>query len=124
MGKKRVFLSFDVANDQIFKSFVLRQVEHGTVPFEVLDFSRPITSPRNAWDTRTRRAITRVQKILLMVGDFTHRAPGVLREIEIAEKAGTPVIQVIGRKGASPEGLDNAGRLYVWTPENIANLFS
>jgi len=122
VGKKRVFLSFDVANDQIFKSFVLRQVEHGTVPFEVMDFSRPISSPKSAWDARTRRSITRVHKVLLMVGDFTHHAPGVLREVAIAEKAGTPIVQVIGRKSASPEGLLNAGRLYVWTPENIANL--
>lgn len=124
MGKKRVFLSFDVANDQIFKSFVLRQAEHGTVPFEVVDFSRPISSPRSEWDSRTRRAITRAHKVLVMVGDFTHHAPGVLKEVAIADQAGTHVVQVIGRKGTSPDGLSNAGRLYVWTPENVAKLFS
>lgn len=123
MAKTRVFLSFDVANDAIFKSFVLNQVEHGTVPFELSDFSRAITSPRAEWEARARRSITRAHKVLVMVGDFTHRAPGVLKEVAIADAAGTPVIQIIGRKGANPEGLARAGRLYVWTPDNMKNLF-
>lgn len=54
----------------------------------------------------------------------THRAPGVLAEVAIANRLGIPVRQVIGYKDTSPTPLRNAGRLYRWSWPTLKSLLA
>ncbi len=106
------------------KNFVLRQVMSGSLPFDVAGCSEKRFGSTTDWARRTRQAVTRAHALVVMVGDFTHRAPGVVKEVQMAQAAGTPVVQIVGSKGANPEGVSGAGRMFAWTPQNIDNLFN
>ena len=61
-------------------------------------------------------------RVLVMVGPETHRAPGVLKEGAMAREAGIPICQIIGYKDGNYTPVTDAGRLYAWNWENLKNL--
>jgi len=76
----------------------------------------------NTWEDKARAAIRRSDIVLVMVGPNTHRAPGVLKEVQMARDENIPMVQVIGYKDGSYTAVPNAGRLYAWNWDNLKNL--
>jgi len=122
MAKKRVFVSFDFDNDKVLKDFIIGQARLPDSPFEVVDTSLREAAPMNTWEDKARAAIQRSDIVLVMVGSNTHRAPGVLKEVEMARDENIPMVQVIGYKDGSYTAVPNAGRLYAWNWDNLKNL--
>ncbi|MBW1716030.1 MAG: hypothetical protein JRJ77_09425 [Deltaproteobacteria bacterium] len=60
--------------------------------------------------------------VLVMVGPYTHRASGVLKEVRMAKEEGVPVVQVIGYRDGNYTPVPNAGRLYRWNWYNLKKL--
>ncbi|MCH8193606.1 MAG: hypothetical protein IIA65_06275 [Planctomycetes bacterium] len=92
-------------------------------PFEVLDFSLKEAAPEKTWLEKARTAISRAEVFIVMLGSKTQNAPGVLKEVEIANELKKPKFQIIGYKDGSEKwAVPNAGRVYRWNWENLKNL--
>lgn len=122
MAKKRVFVSFDFDNDRVLKDFIIGQARNPDSPFEVIDTSLKEAAPMKSWDLKALAAIKRSDIVLVMVGTNTHKASGVLKEVEMARKADIQIVQMIGYKDGKYTPVPNAGRLYSWDWENLKKL--
>ncbi len=124
MAKKRVFVSFDFDNDRVLKDFVIGQSKSEDSPFEVIDHSLKEAAPEKDWEKKAATAIARSEIVLVMVGEKTHKAPGVLKEVAMARNAGVKIVQIIGYKDGNYTPVPDAGRLYAWNWENLKKLLS
>ncbi len=123
MSKKNVFVSFDFDNDKTLKEFIIGQSKNSDSPFEVADWSMKEAAPQRNWEEEAESRIKRSNLVVVMVGPKTHRAPGVLKEVEMARRNNIPVVQVIGYKDGNYSAVPNAGRLYSWNWDNLKKLF-
>lgn len=124
MGKKRAFISFDFDNDKALKDLIVGQSRLPDSPFEISDLSMKEAAPQRNWEDEARAKIKRSDVVIVMVGSKTHKAPGVLKEVEIAGQERIPTIQIIGYKDEDYTPVPGAGRLYSWNWENLKNLLS
>ena len=124
VNKKPVFVSFDFDNDRALKEFIIGQSRLADSPFEVIDHSLKEAAPERDWEAKARTAIARAEIVLVMVGPETYRAPGVLKEVQMARDLGKRIVQVIGYKDGDYTAVPNAGRLYRWNRENLKSLLS
>ena len=122
MAKKKVFVSFDFDNDKTLKEFIIGQARLPDSPFEVIDASLKEAAPMKTWEEKARGAIKRSDIVVVMVGPKTHKAPGVLKEVQMARDEGIAIVQVIGYKDGNYTAVANAGRLYAWNWENLKKL--
>lgn len=125
VAKKRVFVSFDFDYDKISKDFVAAQAYLPDSPFEVIDASVRVAVPMKAWEEKTRAAIKRSDFVIVMVGPETHKAVGVIKEVQIAREVGIPIVQVIGfkgYKGGDYLAVPNAGPVLPWNWEHLKKL--
>ena len=123
MAKKKVFVSFDFDNDKTLKDFIIGQAKLDDSPFEVVDFSLKEAAPEKTWLDKARAAISRSEVYIVMLGSKTRTAPGVLKEVKIANELKKPKFQIIGYKdGSETWAVPDAGRVYRWNWENLKNL--
>ena len=123
MAKKKVFVSFDFDNDKTLKDFIIGQAKLEDSPFEVIDFSLKEAAPEKTWLDKARAAISRAEVFIVMLGSKTRTAPGVLKEVKIADELKMTKFQIIGYKdGSETWAVPDAGRVYRWNWENLKNL--
>jgi predicted GTPase len=123
MAKKRVFVSFDFDNDRTLKDFIIGQSKLEDSPFEVVDTSLKEAAPEKSWLEKARVAISRSDIVLVMLGPKTRNAPGVLKEVKIANELKKSKFQIIGYRDGSEEwAVADAGRVYRWNWDNLKNL--
>lgn len=122
MAKKKVFVSFDFDNDKIIKDFIIGQSKLPDSPFEVSDHSLKEAAPESGWELKAKAAISRSDIVIVMVGPHTHRAHGVLKEVQMARNAGKHIVQIIGYRDGDYTPVPDAGRLYRWNWENLKSL--
>ena len=120
--KKPVFVSFDFDNDKKLKDFIIGQSKLSDSPFEVKDWSMKEAAPERNWELEAEKRIKRAEVVLVMVGPVTYKAPGVLKEVNIARKHDKKIVQIIGYKNGNYKLVPNAGRLYSWNWENLKNI--
>lgn len=123
MAKKRVFISFDFDNDRTLKEFMIGQARLPDSPFDVIDTSLKEAAPLRSWEEKAEGAIRRSDLVVVMVGSTTYRAPGVLKEVTMANRVGKKIVQVIGYRDSAPPPVPNAGPLMAWNWENLKRLF-
>lgn len=119
MQKKRVFVSFDYDNDKTLKDFLIGQSTLPDSPFDVIDYSIKEAAPEWNWEHKAENAIKRSEIVIVMVGPYTYKARGVLKEIAMAREARKPIVQIIGYRDGDYTPVPNAGRLYAWNWENL-----
>lgn len=124
MAKKSIFVSFDFDNDKSLKDFIIGQSKHPDSPFEVIDHSLKEAAPDASWETKADSAIGRCDIVIVMVGPETYRAPGVLKEIDMARKRSKKIVQIIGYRNGNYKPVPNAGNLYSWNWENLKKLLT
>ena len=121
---KRVFVSFDFDNDRELKTLLAGQSKLGNSPFEFSDWSMKEAAPQRNWEDEAESRIKRSDLVLVMVGANTHRASGVLKEVEMARRNSIPIVQMIGPSGGNYIAVSNAGRLYAWNWDNLEKLLA
>lgn len=124
MTKKRAFISFDFDHDKTVKDFVIGQAKLPSSPFSVADYSLKEAAPMKTWEDKARAAIKRSDIVIVMVGSLTHKAPGVLKEVQMAREEGKKIVQIIGYKDGNYTAVPNAGRLYSWNWDNLKKLLA
>ncbi len=125
MAKKKVFVSFDFDNDKVLKDFIIGQSKLVDSPFEVTDFSLKEAAPEEDWLAKAHTAIARSEVFMVMLGSKTKNAPGVLKEVKIANELKRPKFQIIGYKDGSRDwAVADAGRVYEWNWDNLKKLLA
>lgn len=125
MAKKKVFVSFDFDNDKTLKEFIIGQAKLDDSPFEVADHSLKEAAPEKSWLDKARAAISRADVFIVMLGPKTKTAPGVLKEVKVANDLQKEKFQVIGyRDGAEDWAVPDAGRVYTWNWDNLEKLLA
>lgn len=123
VAKKKVFVSFDFDNDKALKEFIIGQAKLEDSPFEVTDLSLKEAAPEKSWEDKARVAIARAEVFVVMLGSKTRTAPGVLKEVKMANDLKKDKFQIIGYKdGSESWAVPNAGRVYKWDWENLKKL--
>jgi hypothetical protein len=118
-ARKKVFISFDFDNDKCLKDSLIGQSKLEQSPFEVTDYSLKEASKEKEWEEKAKKNIERVDLVIVMLGPSTHKAPGVLKEIAIAQSLKKRIIQLIGYKDCNYQRIQGAGYLYQWSWENL-----
>jgi hypothetical protein len=121
MPLTRVFLSFDFDNDRQVAKAMGMQLQSPANDFEVANWSLKEASPQKLWREDAEYQIKRSHLVVVVLGRQTHRAQGVLTEVEIARRPdiNKPVVQVYPSTIAQPRGVPNAGRVLRWNHENL-----
>ncbi|WP_337242154.1 TIR domain-containing protein, partial [Proteus faecis] len=84
----RVFVSFDFDNDQQLKHLLIGQTRRKDLPFSVVDGSLKEAAPEPRWKEAALREIRRCDVVVVLLGRYTHKAPGVLAEVAMARAEG------------------------------------
>ena len=119
---KRAFISFDYDNDKALKDFMAGQAKLPDSPFTMADWSMKEAAPQRDWKAEAEGRIKRSDVVIVMVGNSTHRAPGVLAEVDMARRNNIKIVQVIGYRDSSPTAVAGAGTLYRWNWDNLKRI--
>lgn len=123
MAKKKVFLSFDFDNDYDLKNQFIRQSKQPDSPFSVNDFSLKEAYPDKEWVSKAQSAISRCNLFIVLLGENTHQAPGVLTEVEIAAGLKKKRFQLKPQR-RNPKPVPNAGEVVSWMWKNLREKWS
>jgi hypothetical protein len=125
MAKTKVFVSYDYDNDKTLKEFIIGQAKLADSPFEVQDHSLKEAAPEKTWEAKARAAISRADVFIVMLGSKTVDAPGVLKEVAMAQELDKSRFQIIGDKNGSTDwAVPGAGRTYRWDWDNLKKLLA
>ena len=112
MTTLNIFVSFEFDKDQDLKSNFYRQADKET-NHRIRDCSLHESYPDDAWKNKARNAIRRCDVVVILIGQDTHNAPGVIVETDMARIFGKPIIQV-RPQGRPYNGLTRLGQPITW----------
>ena len=124
MSKKRVFISFDVDNDEGAKTMLAGQAKHPDSPFDFQDASVKDHLPGD-WKEKVRRRMDNVDLVIVLCGANTHTAKGVAAELMIAHEKNKPyfLLAAYGDKQCTkPTSAFATDSIYRWTWDNVKAL--
>ena len=120
MPTRRIFVSFEYDRDNELKNNFFKQAEENST-HRVVNSSLNRAYETAEWKAKARTAIRGSDVVIVLVGQDTQNAPGVLTETDIAQQLGKPIIQVRphGRTYAGVPHLDDPIP-WKWTTINRA----
>ncbi len=116
MAKTRVFVSFDYDHDAELKDTLIGQSKLPDSPFSINDMSLQQATPE--WQQKARAAIKRCQVFIVLLGEHTHQAQGVRREVKMAKRIGKKRFQ-LRKQRQCPKPIDGAGEVVAWKWNNL-----
>jgi MTH538 TIR-like domain (DUF1863) len=120
--KTKVYVCFEYEPDRALKDLLIGQSRNRECPFEVQDHSLQEAAPQKNWEEKAKDKIGQADRVIVLLGHTTHKAPGVLKEIAIARDLGKKIVQVIGYKDHKYKRIPGAGTLYAWNWENLQKI--
>jgi hypothetical protein len=122
--KKRVFISFDFDHDQGAKIMLAGQAKLPDSPFDFVDASvkEPLTGD---WKEKVSRRMDNIDLVIVLCGEYTHKASGVAAELTIAreKKKEYFFLAAYSDKGCTkPTSATSSDKLYKWTWSNLKEL--
>ena len=120
MAKVKVFLSFEFEKDQGHYRRFFAEVAHGDSCHDIEDYSlnEPYKLHDNEWLKKAREQISRSDIVIVVIGEDTHNAPGVKKEMTLTNQQGKPRFQ-IRPKGSTGGAVDGAGDEIPWKWKQI-----
>ena len=103
MPDLNIFVSFEFDKDKDLKGNFYAQAKTNT-PYRIRNCSLKEAYPSQYWQNKARDAIKACDIVIVLVGQDTHNAPGVVTEIRIARRLGKPILQV-APQGRHYQGL-------------------
>ncbi|MEK6701936.1 MAG: TIR domain-containing protein [Planctomycetota bacterium] len=107
MAKKKVFISFDIA-DRDVKQNLVTQASDPSCPFTFTDNSIQKSIPAQ-WVAEARRLIGDSDFVIVLCGDQTHQAKGVETELLIAKDLKKPYALIKATRQYTPTRPKSAG---------------
>lgn len=119
----RVFLSFEFGkDDDLHHNFYEQAKEHSK--HEIIDTSlNEQYHPDEAWLKKARKQIEKSDIVIVMLGDDTHNAPGVIKEVTIANQLKKPIFQIQPQPRTSGK-VKGAGEVVPWKWKQIDAMIS
>ena len=88
-----IFVSFEFDKDKDLQNNFYRQAKEET-NHRVRDCSLHESYPDEDWKRKARNAIRQCDVVVVLIGQDTQNAPGVIVETDMARSFGKPIIQV------------------------------
>ena len=112
MATLNIFVSFEFDKDRDLQNNFYRQAEEET-GHRIRDCSLHESYQDEAWKNKARNAIRPCDVVVVLIGQDTHNAPGVIVETDIARSLNKPIIQV-RPQGRPYQGLTRLGEPIPW----------
>ena len=116
MAKTKVFVSFDYDNDVALKETLIGQSKMADSPFSINDVSLKEITPE--WQQKARKAIEDCDVFIVLLGNNTYQAKGVIREARMARQLGKKRFQ-LRKQGNWPTPVEGAGEVVAWKWKNL-----
>jgi hypothetical protein len=126
MANKRVFISFDVDNDEGAKVMLAGQAKHPDSPFDFTDASVK-SHLTGDWKEKVRRRMDSVDVVIVLCGERTHLATGVSAEVTIArekQKVYFLLAAYADKYCTKPGTAQSSDKIYKWTWDNLKALLA
>ena len=117
MSTLNIFVSFAFKKDRDLQNNFYQQAEHET-HHRIRDCSLHESYPDEAWKRKARNTIRQCDVVVVLVGQDTHDATGVIVETDIARSLGKPMFQ-IRPQGRPYNGLTRLEKPITWRWKNI-----
>lgn len=122
--KKRVFISFDIDNDEETKKALAAQAKLQDSPFDFKDNSvkEHLTGD---WKEKVLRRMDNVDVVIVLCGTKTHTASGVAAELTIAKDKRMPYFLLAAypdKTCTKPTSATSSDKVYNWTWPNLKTL--
>lgn len=117
--KRRVFVSYDTERDRPFRDFFINQSRHTDATWYVRRWSDEWNENDASWVSSTTGRINEAEAVVVLLGPMTFKAPGVLKEVSIAQMLGKYIYQIIPYGAGQPHNIPNAGRVVRWDWETV-----
>ena len=120
MAKVKVFLSFEFDGDEELRNNFYKQSERGDSCHTIENYSlnQPYKPHDDEWLQKARNLISRSDILIVVLGDDTHNAPGVLEEVKLAKEQGKTTFQIRPQGRTSGE-VACAGDVIPWDWKKI-----
>lgn len=119
--KKRVFISFDVDNDEGAKIMLAGQARLEDSPFDFKDNSVK-EHLSGDWKVKVANRMNNVDVVIVLCGEKTHTADGVSAELEIAKSKGKPYFLLAAysdKNCTKPKSAAQSDKIYNWKWDNL-----
>ena len=93
MAKLSIFVSFEFDKDNDLRNNFYPQAKENT-PHRVVNCSLSEAHEDKAWKKKARKAIKACDVVVVLIGEDTHNAEGVIVETDMARSFGKPIIQI------------------------------
>ena len=93
MSIVKIFVSFEFGKDNDLKNSFYKQAEDQS-QHSIRNYSLNEPYQENVWKSKARQAIRECDIVVVLVGQDTHNAPGVLVETDMARDLGKPTVQI------------------------------
>ena len=119
MAKVKVFLSFDFDRDEeLHRNFYAQAAEHSRHKIEDYSLNEAYKPHDNSWLKKASLQISRSDIVIVIIGDDTHSAPGVEKELTITNQQGKPKFH-IRPKNRTAGAVPGAGEEVPWKWDKI-----
>lgn len=112
MPTLNIFVSFEFDKDKGLQNNFYRQAKEET-NHRIRDCSLHESYPDEAWKNKARNAIRQCDVVVVLIGQNTHNAQGVIVETDMARSFNKPVIQ-IRPQGRPYNGLTRLSEPIPW----------
>ena len=112
MATLNIFVSFAFKKDRNLQNNFYQQADEET-EHRIRDCSLHECYPDVAWKNEARAAIKECDVVVVLIGQDTHNAPGVIVETDLARSLNKPIIQV-RPQGRPYQGLTRLGDPIPW----------
>ena len=117
MAQLNIFVSFEFDKDNELKNNFYRQAKDNT-HHRVVNRALDEAYPNKAWKKKARKAIEKCDVVVVLIGQDTHNAQGVIVETDMACSLQKPIIQI--RPQDRPyKGLTRLGEPIDWKWKTI-----
>ena len=122
----RVFISFDFDHDVDVKNVLVAQAKNPDSPFDFIDAS--VKEPLDGdWKEKVRRRMDNIDLVIVLCGEYTHKAIGVAAELTIAQDKEKPYFLLWAyeeKTCTKPTSAQSGDKMYKWNWENLKALIS
>ena len=117
MAILNIFVSFEFGKDHDLQNNFYRQAKEKT-NHRIRDCSLHESYPDDAWENKARSAIRQCDVVVILIGQDTHNAEGVIVETDIARSLNKPIVQ-IRPQGRPYNGVTRLEKPITWRWKTI-----
>ncbi|RKU11263.1 hypothetical protein C6501_12745 [Candidatus Poribacteria bacterium] len=119
MARVKVFLSFEFDKDEeLHRNFYAQAAEYSCHEIEDYSLNEAYRPHDKSWLKKAHAQISRSDIVIVVVGEDTHNAPGVKKEVTIANQQDKPIFQIRPKRWTSGM-VDGAGDEIPWKWKKI-----